>query len=289
VDVDSGKWAALARTERVPQRWVYSREASSVARFETIAIRRAHATLVVNECERANALRLAPDGRVLVVPNGIDHDAFRPRMPPATEPRVVFCGVMNYRPNEEAALWLGREVWPLVRRVRSDARLLLLGSKPTRAIRALASSDPTVEVSGSVPDVRPHLWRSALAVAPLFVAPGIQNKVLESTAAGLPSIVTPDVFKGLPAEVVPACSVVSSAPNFAEAILKMLDLSPAERRRIADRADLDSLGWRDRLAPFLPIVDAAAQAGPNQRGVEEHMKYSITVPGYCEHGSVAKP
>jgi sugar transferase (PEP-CTERM/EpsH1 system associated) len=259
VDVDSEKWKMLGRTAPIPGRWVYAAEAVRLSLFEAQAARHAQAVLVVNDRERASLLDLEPSAKVYVVPNGVALDEFRPQGPPALEPRVTFCGVMSYRPNEEAALWFARSVWPLIRARRQDARLSLVGSAPTAAVRHLSAGDSTVEVTGTVPDVRPYLWRSAVVVAPLFVARGVQNKVLEGVAAGLPCVVTPAVLDGLPATVLPACMAATDASEFAAAVLGLLDQGPAERRALADRADVRPLGWDRQLASILPILDAAAR------------------------------
>jgi hypothetical protein len=95
--------------------------------------------------------------------------------------------------------------------------------------------------------VRPYLWRSAVAAAPLITARGVQNKVLEAIAAGLPAVVTPQVFKGLPPQVHPACRVADDAGTFADALIDCLRASPEERQRIAGTADLDALSWPARL------------------------------------------
>src|SRR6185295_6727113 len=148
---------------------------------------------------------IAPGADVRVVPNGVDVEHLAPKAPPSNERRVIFPAVFNYQPNAEGAVWLAREVWPLVTELLPDARLTLAGASPTARVRALAANDATVEVTGAVPDMRPYLWRSAAAVAPLFLARGVQNKVLEAAAAGLPSVVTPAVRNGLPPEVSGAC------------------------------------------------------------------------------------
>ena len=249
----------LAQTSPAPARWIYATEARRLSAFEARAARQARAVLVVNDRERTSLLRLEPRANVHVVPNGVALDEFRPSGPPSRELRVTFCGVMNYRPNEEAALWFAAHVWPAIRAVRPEARLSLVGSNPTNAMRRLATTDPTVEVTGAVPDVRPYLWRSAVGIAPLFVARGVQNKVLEAVAAGLPSVVTPAVADGLPAEVKQACRVAADAEGFAAAVLDLLARCPVERRHMSERASLSALGWPERLAPLLPILEAAAR------------------------------
>jgi sugar transferase (PEP-CTERM/EpsH1 system associated) len=253
VDVDSAKWAVLGRTARAPKAWIYRREARRLAAFERIAADAARATLVVNERERLALIDVgaAPD-RIAVVPNGIEMESLRPPRPPEARPRVVFCGVMNYEPNEDAAVWLAEEIWPLVLRARPDAQLTLVGSHPTRRILNAAARSSSIEVTGSVPDVRPMLWRAAVSVAPMTVARGIQNKVLEAVAAGLPTVVTSAVFEGLPPEVTPACARADTAEAFAGAVLRLLAQPAEARRALAASATLDAIDWPHRLA----VLDA---------------------------------
>src|SRR5204862_3411890 len=100
---------------------------------------------------------------------------------------------------------------------RPAARLVLAGANPTAAVRALANADATITVTGTVDDIRRYLWRAAVAAAPLFMARGIQNKVVEAIAAGLPCVVTSAVEGGLPNEVKCACVVQDKAAGFADA------------------------------------------------------------------------
>src|SRR5207247_3163521 len=138
-------------------------------------------------------------------------------------------------------------VWPLVRRQRPDARLLLVGADPTRAVRSLAARDASITVTGTVPDVRQYLNHSAVAAAPLAMARGIQNKVLEAIASGLPAVVTPAVFEGLPAEAASACAVAATPEAFSAAILNLLARPAPERRALAASADLSALEWSTQL------------------------------------------
>jgi hypothetical protein len=115
-------------------------------------------------------------------------------------------------------------------------------------------------VTGAVPDVRPYLWRSAAAVAPLAVARGLQNKVLEAIAAGLPCAVTPAVLEGLPELARPACVTGATAPQFAHTLVDLLKTTPCDRRAKANSARLDSLTWDTQLTPMLDLLCAAAAA-----------------------------
>jgi glycosyltransferase involved in cell wall biosynthesis len=164
---------------------------------------------------------------------------------------------MNYAPNAAAAEWLVRQVWPRVRAARPDATLTIVGAHPTRRLCDLARADASIEVTGAVPDVRPYLWKASVAAAPLSVARGLQNKVLEAVAAGLPVIASRAVVEGLPAEVLPACSQADSPDEVVDQILGTLAMAPLERRAIARGAALECLDWRHRLATLDSILSAA--------------------------------
>jgi polysaccharide biosynthesis protein PslH len=266
VDADSAKWADLSLVASGPKRLVYTREAKGLARFEVKAMRHAYRTLVVNQRERDILHGLAPDARIDVMENGVDLASFAPPGPPASAPAnatVVFCGVMNYVPNEQGALWLVNAVWPAVRAARPDARLVLVGASPTAAVQALAA--PDITVTGTVDDVKPYLWNAAVAAAPLWTARGIQNKVLEAVAAGLPCVVVPPVAEGLPPEVTPACPVATSAAAFAETLLGLLAATPEARREQARQARIDALAWERRLGGLNGLAREAAAAAVTSR------------------------
>jgi polysaccharide biosynthesis protein PslH len=258
VDVDSGKWADFARVARGPRRWLYRREARCLSAFEKMAARRAQAATVVTARE-AKALRaLSPDARTHVISNGVDLEYLAPQEPPASDPSVVFTGVFSYAPNADGAVWLARHVWPRVRERFPRARLTLAGASPLTRVRRLAEQDSSIAVTGQVPDIRPYLWQSAVAVAPLFEARGLQNKVLEAAAAGLPSVVTSAVWAGLPPQGLAACRLANDPADFAASVIDLLSLTPAERRAIANSADLADLSWPGCLAPFCDLIAAAA-------------------------------
>ena len=259
VDVDSQKWEDMAGCSSGPMRWIYRREARCLGAFEASVATSACATLVVNEREAAVARRLAPRANVQVVANGINVEYFRPPPRADRKPTVVFCGVMDYRPNEEGALWLALKVWPLVRARRPDATLALVGANPTARLRSACAAEDSIHVTGTVPDVRPFLWEAAAAVAPLRVARGVQNKVLEAVAAGLPAVITPQVAGGLPPSIMPACSVRETAGAFADAILELLALTGAEREERVGTTRLQSLAWGTTLEPLWEILTRAAR------------------------------
>lgn len=253
VDVDSEKWADLAGAASWPMSWIYRREAGVLSAFERILAERAKVTFITTDREREALLKLAPGARIVVMQNGVDVDYWRPREPAVRMPTVVFCGVMNYAPNVEAALWLAKNVWPRVKSLVPHARLQIVGASPTTAVQGLAASD--VEVTGYVPDVRPYLWRARVAVAPLQRARGVQNKVLEAVSAGAPVVVTPVVHAGLPIECRSSCVRADDAEAFAVAIVDALSTELGGRGGDERAA---TLSWASRLAPMMEQLQMAA-------------------------------
>ena len=259
VDVDSDKWRQFADGSGSPLSWVYRREAARLEAFEALASQSAAATLVVNERELTSLRAVAPAASGAIVPNGIDIGHLRSPRPPARGEGVLFCGVMSYRPNDEAARWFISEVWPLVRLSRPAASLCIAGTAPTSALRRLARRSEGVEVTGHVADVRPYYWDASVFVAPIRLGRGVQNKALDAAAAGLPSVVTSFVHEGLPRDVAPSSRVADDALSFAKAVVELLEKSPEERRAIAGQADLRAMSWSTRLAPLTGILEAAAR------------------------------
>jgi sugar transferase (PEP-CTERM/EpsH1 system associated) len=258
VDVDSVKWRDLAARAPAVRSWIYTREARTLEAFEREASTRARAVTVVNARE-AEALRaLAPGAPVTVVPNGVDVDALSTNAPPADEPVVVFTGMMDYEPNVEAVVWFARHVWPQVRQAHADARFVVVGAEPARDVRALAHADPSITVTGRVDEVQPYLWKAAVAVAPMRMARGVQNKALEALAAGLPVVTTSQVSAGLPEAARPGCVTADAPDEFARAVVGLLAGNSADRRARARRADVKQLDWRAQLSPLRKVLAEAA-------------------------------
>ncbi len=189
VDVDSAKWAQYATQHRWPMSWLYRREARALLAYERSIARIARRAYFVTDNEVQLFVRQAPETAQVVeaMANGVDADFFCPdeaRVSPyaAGELPIVFTGAMDYWPNVDAVVWFAREVLPGLRERHPQLRFHIVGRNPTAAVRALAGD--AVRVSGTVPDVRPYLQHAALVVAPLRLARGIQNKILEAMAMG---------------------------------------------------------------------------------------------------------
>lgn len=207
VDVDSEKWAAYAADARPPMRQVWQREARTLLAFERRMAGLFDHTILVSQEERRRFVDLAPDcaDRVGWVDNGVDLARFDPKrqFPNPYEgpaPTVVFTGTMDYRPNVEAVCWFASQAMPLLRDgAGPHPTFHIVGANPTPAVMALAAL-PGVHVTGRVADTRPYIAHAVVAVAPLQIARGIQNKVLEAMAMARPVVASPEAFEGVRAQ-----------------------------------------------------------------------------------------
>lgn len=205
VDVDSDKWRQYAETHPGPLRWIYAREAKRLLEFDREVALRFDASLFVCEAEAALFRRLVPEAkdRIGHYDNGVDLDYFSPagEFPnpfPGNSKALVFTGAMDYWPNEDAVTWFSEEVFPQLRTSAPDLAFYIVGSRPTERVRKLAEREGVI-VTGRVADVRPYLKHALAAVAPMRVARGIQNKVLEGMAMQRPVIVSPEGLEGIEA------------------------------------------------------------------------------------------
>ncbi len=237
VDADAEKWRAYAEQAKPPMRWVYAREFGALVKFERRALDLAQAGILISETEKDLLSGfIAPGGAKLsVIPNGVNTDYFRQDDPAAGSQDIVLCGRMDYRPNVDAAQWFVDSILPQVRSACPQAVFRIVGAAPTAEVLALAKTDG-VEVTGSVPDVRPYLAKAGVVVAPLRIARGIQNKVLEGLAAGRPVVVTPNALDGIGAHAGRDVLVAEEASDFARAVIEVLQGKA--------RADLAANGQR---------------------------------------------
>lgn len=203
VDVDSKKWEQYSRSHGWPISWLYHREALALLRYERHIAAQFNASVFVSEKE-ANLFRgLAPEvaDRVTPIQNGIDTEYFSPDReylnPYGSHEKVlVFTGAMDYWANVDAAVWFAKEIFPTVYRRLPSARLYIVGSHPVSTVCALADL-PGIRVTGTVTDIRPYLAYAHAAVAPLRIARGVQNKVLEAMAMGCPVLATKAAAEGI--------------------------------------------------------------------------------------------
>lgn len=265
VDVDSDKWRQYAAKRYWPLSAAYSREAAALLSSERRIAREFDATLFVSDAEADLFRRLAPESgdRVHGVPNGVDCDYFDPTRDyanpyPALDVPLVFTGAMDYWPNVDAVTWFAQQVMPLL---AGDSRLrfYIVGSNPSPVVKALAEADPRVIVTGRVEDVRPYLAHAPAAVAPLRVARGIQNKVLEAMAMGRPVVASPAALEGIGPEASKYLMSAQSPEEFAAAVRRVLDdTGSAALGASAARCARETYGWGRSLARLEDLL-----AGPS--------------------------
>jgi sugar transferase (PEP-CTERM/EpsH1 system associated) len=231
-DVDSEKWKTYAETKSGPMAWVYGREARTLLALERRMSAQYDITSFVSDADAALYRQLAPEvaGKVRVIPNGVDTEYFSPDVPfdspYATEAQpIVFTGAMDYWPNADAVVWFAKEVFGQIRARQPQAEFWIVGSNPSASVRELTALEG-VKVTGRVPDVRPYLAHAGAVVAPLRVARGTQNKVLEAYAMSRNVVMTGAAANGLlPAPFV-AASTHDEPATMAGAVLRALEQAP---------------------------------------------------------------
>ena len=186
-ELDSSRWGQFARRSRLPLRWVYAVEQQRFFAYERQIARTFSHALVCTAAEQRDFERLIPGVPVSLVGNGVDLDYFRSKGIAKRPGSIVFTGVMDYFPNVDAVVWFCDKVLPIVQQQVPEAALTICGSRPTAAVRRLAKRRG-VTVTGRVPDTRPYLDGAEVFVAPMRMARGIQNKLLEALAMGLPCV-----------------------------------------------------------------------------------------------------
>ena len=258
-DVDSDKWRQFATSHAAPARWVYAREARLLEGCERQAALDFDAALVSAEPEAVLLRRIVPDAtaRIRVLANGVDSSFFDPSgtwpnpFPAGTRP-VVFTGAMDYFANIDAVRWFAEAAFPAVRAVVPDALFAIVGSNPAPQVEALARRG-AILVTGRVPDVRPYLAHASAVVAPLRIARGVQNKVLEAMAMSRPVVATSNAVQGIPgaaqAGVIVRDGSAEMATAVADALTRNAGNVPASRRFVEDRH-----GWRSQVEALASLL-----------------------------------
>lgn len=256
VDVDSEKFRAYAETARFPMRFIYRREWRKIAALEQRIVQECDASVLVSEPEAALFRANVPGHghKVLSIGNGVDHAYFDPAIgfdaPFAIAGiNFVFTGTMDYKPNIDAVCWFTADILPIIRRALPNAQFHIVGANPSAEVQRLSRLDG-VHVSGRVPDVRPYLAHANVAVAPMRIARGIQNKVLEAMAMARPTVVTTQALEGIAAtqrEVI----VADTAEDFAARSIHLATSADADRMGTAARQHVVThCDWDARLSAY---------------------------------------
>jgi len=275
-DVDSAKFEAYGAQGGGPRGWIDRREARLLAAEEERLAHRAHCTLLVSEAEAGlfrSRLRDPGGTRIAALRNGIDTARFDPQavaphpdLAPQGGPHLVFTGQMDYAPNVAAVLRVAERLLPAIRRVHPEAVFHVVGRAPVAQLRKLDGQDG-IRVWGEVPDVRPFLASADLVLAPLEIARGIQNKVLEAMAMARAVVLSPEAATGIDARDGAHFTVGADDAALVERALDLLANAPSALTMgaAARRYVMDHQGWQAMLAPLARIVGGDAPVAQDRR------------------------
>jgi polysaccharide biosynthesis protein PslH len=273
-DVDSDKWAEYGRTHRWPLSWVYSREGRKLRDTERDGGARARWSLFATSVEADLFRAMAPEcaQRVAVLNNGVDSVYYAPQTERASpfakgERALVFIGTMDHWPNVDAALWTAQSMLPVLRQRFPGLRLYVVGRNPTPALLALHGD--AVQITGTVADVRPYVQHASAVVAPIRLARGIQNKVLEAMAMGRPVVTSKRCAAALDTTTNQCLLSAEEASDYVREITGLLE-SPTRAEAIGRAARehvLTHFSWDARLAELDQYLPAAFRqpAGPGHK------------------------
>lgn len=235
-NVETMIWKRHFEVERNPLwKLVAGIEYAKMKRFEAKLARRFDHILTVSEVDRDVFQRFVPPERISVLPTGVDLEYFRPAPVFETDGLVIFVGSMDWRPNEDAILYFAREIFPEIARAYPQAKLRVVGRDPTSQIQRLTQFNSRVEVTGRVPDTRPHMAAAAVHVVPLRIGGGTRLKIYEAMAMGKAVVSTQVGAEGLPVKDGEHLLLADSPEKFSSAVIRLLG-NPGLRFRLGQAA-----------------------------------------------------
>lgn len=265
-DCDSQKWLAYAEQTVAPMRWVYRAEGLRLQELERRWANAFDATLFITDAEAATLRPFVNADRLHVVGNGVARvdSASLVRHGPKPAARVGFVGVMDYRPNVDAVCWFVENCWREIRRAIPNASFEIVGRSPSRRVRALARI-PGVQVLGEVNDVAEHLRGFSVSIAPMRIACGLQNKVLEAMIAGLPVVLSQRAAHAVGGTDERDFLVADAPDRFIRAVIRLLG-SDQDATRIGENARSfvrEHFRWEDQLSKLDEVVTGVVPARGN--------------------------
>ncbi len=235
MDLDSDKWKQYKATSPKWLRWVFERESKKISQLEMKALQRCKECYFIsnNEIDLLKASVGPKASLIKKISNGISNEEFHPPESPrrktiVDDVRLLFVGVMDYKPNEDAVLWFVANVWDALLKVQPKATFSIVGMNPSKAILGLAAK-PGITITGKVDTVLPYFHDADIFIAPFRLARGVQNKVLQSFACGLPVLTSAMGLEGIEGDV-KRCAQVAEAPL--EYINAITDLIANEQHRL---------------------------------------------------------
>ena len=262
-NVEAVIWERLAKNAgSLPSRLYYGLQAKRLADFEGYTCRRMDHVIAVSKEDRDSMRSRYGATRVDDVPTGVDTEFFKPAGRAARDPdRIVFMGAMDWLPNEDGVAFFLDEILPKVRAKRPSATVTIVGRNPSDAMRARCAAMTGVEVTGTVPDVRPHLERGAVFVVPLRIGGGTRLKIFEAMGMEVPTVATRIGAEGLPLSHGQELLLADEPGDFADACVRLLE-NPAEAAALAHRAATRvraEFGWSAAADRFAALCRAAIE------------------------------
>lgn len=264
VDVDSAKWAEYARNSSPVLRWLWRQEGEVLSDYERFAAETFANTLLCTDAEAALLRNFAPRGRIGVLRHMVDTGYFDPEKVslPADiarlQPYVLFAGSMDYAPNVEAVQWFHAKALPLMQREIPNLKFVIAGRNPAKAVQDLAG-DSSVVVTGTVADIRPYFRGASATVAPMQLARGVQNKILESMAMGIPAAASSKAAVAFPPEVAERILVEDDPAALASRLVQLIKTGPKPPVPAIRQALEQVFGDKSLRVKLEQILEEAAQ------------------------------
>ena len=260
VDIDSEKWLQYGNIRRLSL--LYTLVGRRMRRVEEEVANRSKYSFITTGQELALLRSIAPDAVADAFENGVDFSYFDPALiggnTPNSDQSIVFTGAMNYYPNAQAVLAFARDIYPVLRCSYPTLRFVIVGRDPSPSVRKLEEF-PGITVTGAVDDIRPYIASSTAVVAPLAIARGIQNKVLEALAMGKPALCSPAVCStfgsSLPHGITPCATAEDYVASFTRLRMNVHKEWPDIRQSARQR-----FSWENNLRPLSDAIDSAIQA-----------------------------
>lgn len=240
VDVDSDKWYQYSKYSRFPLSLVYSLESKRLAKYEKKIAEAFHSSSFISEYEARLFKNKNPlINNITIIPNGVDTDYFsnaaikgssisqkdglsQNQISEKQQVSLVFVGMMDYFANVDGILWFSNEIFPLIQKKVENINFYIVGGNPSKQIRDLEKRDG-ITVTGYVDDIRDYFNKSSVFIVPLRIARGIQNKILEAMAMGIPVVSTPQAFQGIQGKPDRDLIVAENPEDFAKQVVILIE------------------------------------------------------------------
>ncbi len=263
MDVDSDKWFQYARSANLLMKWVYGREGKLMSEYETrILANFDHCFLISsNEVELFQKCHVKTSN-LHVLGNGIDTSKYYPvtHKHNVPGPIYLFVGVMDYKPNVDAVLWFVKNAWPAIIDSFPDARFIIAGMNPTQSVSNLAG-DSAIEVTGFVDEILPYFHQADYFVAPFTIARGVQNKILQAFACGLPVIASPMGAEGIACTDGEHIMLALNGQDYLQATNTLENDPELKKSLISNALELieTTYSWKGQLEPLERIIDSLSE------------------------------